>query len=146
MEDGEKVSGRERVPARSASKEPPKAAQHSDKITHQMKIESGWGLSSAFVCKDKAIRVGCEETAWVHWLNASCLTNTGAPRRAGHNCALETRSKALQSCTWILCHRVLDALHISFSNFWFLMTDVNPEFTERRDNWPGERRFLQVIG
>lgn len=140
------MSGRERFPARSASKEPPKAAQGPDKITHQMKMESGWGLSPAFVCKDKAIRADCEEAAWAHRLNASRLTNIGAPHRAGHNCAPERRWKALQSCLDGMSQTRRHSSHLFLSNFWFLMSGVKPEFTERRDNWPGERQFLQVIG
>lgn len=73
------MSGRERFPAHSAHKEPQKAAQVPDNITHQMKMESGWDLSSAFVHTGKAIRAGCGEAAWAHRFNASCLTNMGAP-------------------------------------------------------------------
>lgn len=51
-----------------------------DIITHQMKIESDWDLSSAFVRTGKVIRAGREETAWARRFNASCLANVGAPR------------------------------------------------------------------
>lgn len=74
------MNGRERIPAHSAHKEPHKAAQVPDKITHRTKIESVWNLSSAFVWAGKTIKVGCEETAWARWFNASCLTNIGAAR------------------------------------------------------------------
>lgn len=85
----EKVSGVERFPAHFAHKELQKAAQVPDKITHRMKIESGWDPSPAFVHTGKAIRAGYEETAWARRFNASCLTNIGAPCQAGCNCATE---------------------------------------------------------
>lgn len=75
-----KMNGGERIPAHSAHKEPQKATPARDKITHRMKIESGWDLSCAFVRTGKTIRAGCEETAWARWFSASCLANVGAAR------------------------------------------------------------------
>lgn len=54
----EKVNGGERFPAHSAQKEAQKAAQASDKMTRQMKIETDWDQSCAFVHTGKVIRVG----------------------------------------------------------------------------------------